>query len=106
MVIGLDYISNNLSPTKINQEHYCGERTNPMKCHCLLSVEHSEPEAAAMYSCTVEKVSNNIVIPIMQACNFSICFLSPVSLQLLCSFQRACKCLPAPSVTSLRGKPH
>lgn len=58
-VIGLDYISNNLSLAKINQQYHHGRWEIALKCHFLLSVEHCEPVAEAVRSCAVQDLLNN-----------------------------------------------
>lgn len=61
VVIGLDYISNSPSPAKINQQYYRGRGEIALKCHYLLSVEHSEPAAEAMYSSARQDLLNNML---------------------------------------------
>lgn len=61
VVIGLDYISNSPSLAEINQQYYRGRGEIALKFHYLLSVEHSEPVAEAMYSCAVQDLLNNIL---------------------------------------------
>lgn len=59
VVIGLDYISNSPSLAKINQQNYCGRGEIALKHHCLLSMEHTEAAAGAMYSCAGQDLLNN-----------------------------------------------
>lgn len=61
VVIGLDYISNSLSLAKINQQYHRGRGEIALKCHHLLSVEHSEPVPEAMYSRAVQDLLNNML---------------------------------------------
>ncbi len=61
VVIGLDYISNSPSLAKINQQYYRGRGEIALKCHFLLSEEHSEPATEAMYSSALQDLLNNMV---------------------------------------------
>lgn len=58
----------------------------------------AEQWAQAMYSHTVQALLNNILQSL--SCNFSVLSFS---FQWLYSFQKACKCLPVSSSTSLKG---
>lgn len=60
VVIGLEYISNSLSTSKINQQYCCGRGEIVLNCHYFLSVENSEPVAGVMYSCAVQDLLNNM----------------------------------------------
>lgn len=62
VVIGMDYISNSPSLSKINQQYYCDREKITQKCHYLLSVEHSEPVAEAMYTDAVQDLLNNMLL--------------------------------------------
>lgn len=61
VVIGLDYISNSPTLAKINQQYYRGRGEITLKCHYLLSAEHSEPVAEAMYNHAVQDLLNNML---------------------------------------------
>lgn len=64
-VIGLNYMSKSPSPAEIIQQPRRGRGKIALNCHCLLSVEHPEPAAAAMYNCAAVRPENklNNVLP-------------------------------------------